>query len=86
MEIRRRKKDGLNRTTIVFCEEGTSRKCELKGRVCEIRLEQRGWSSYGRSGRGMRSLRSSNFSNLKTSRYWLQIEPLQLKSLFLGMR
>ena len=41
-------------STTAFCEEErvTSRKCEVKGRVCEICL---GRSSYGEGGRGMRS-------------------------------
>ena len=30
-------------------------KCEVKGRVCEVCVEQRGRSSYGEVGRGMRS-------------------------------
>ena len=58
---------------IVFCDEGTSRKCEVKRRVFEVRLGQRRGSSYGMGGRGIRSLRSSNFSNLRTSRDWLQL-------------
>ena len=36
-------------------ESVTSRKCEMKGRVCEICLGRRGGSSYGVGGRGMRS-------------------------------
>ena len=48
--------------------EGTSRKCE-------VRLGQRGGSSYGKGGRGMRSLGSSIFSNPRTSLDWFQLEP-----------
>ena len=51
----------------------------MKGKVCEVGLGQRGGSSYGKGGRGIRSLRSSNFSNPRTSRDWLQLEPLQKK-------
>ena len=45
---------------MAFCEEGTSRKCEvvrlfffqlMKGRVCEVRLGQREGSSYRKGGR-----------------------------------
>ena len=39
----------------------------------EVSLVQ---SSYGKGGRGMRSLRSSNFSNSRTSWDWIQLEPL----------
>ena len=40
-----------------FCEEEsvTSRNCEVKGRVCEVSLGQRGGGSHGKGGRGMRS-------------------------------
>ena len=42
---------------MALCEEEsvTSRKCEVKGRVCEICLGQREGSSYGEGGMGMRS-------------------------------
>ena len=51
-EISRREKDSLKITdNRAICEEGTSRKYEVKWRVCEIRLEQRGGSSYGKGGR-----------------------------------
>ena len=53
-------------------------KYEAKGRVFEVRLVQLGGSSYGMGGRGMRSLRSGNFSNPRTSRDWLQLEPLSI--------
>ena len=39
-EIRRRGKE----------ESVTSRECEVKGRVCEVSLGQRGGSSYGEGG------------------------------------
>ena len=39
-------------------------------RKCEVRLGKRGGSSYGKNGRGMKSLWSSNFSNPRTSRDW----------------
>ena len=48
----------------------------MKGRACEVRLGQREGNSYGKGGRGMRNLRSSNISNPRTSRDWLQLEPL----------
>ena len=32
-----------------------SRKCEVKGRVCEVSLGQGGGNSFGEVGRGMRS-------------------------------
>ena len=60
--------------TLCEKESVTSRKCEVKGRVCDISLGQRGGSSYGKGGRGMRSLRSSKFPNPKTSRVRLQLE------------
>ena len=47
-EIRRYRKDGLKITdNIVLCEveSVTSRRCEVKKRVCEISLGQRGGSS-----------------------------------------
>ena len=33
----------------------TSPKCEVKGRICEVSLGQRGGSSYGEGGKGMRN-------------------------------
>ena len=48
----------------------SSRKCEVKSMVCEVSLEQRGESSYGPGGRGMKSLRSIKFSNPRISRVW----------------
>ena len=50
--------DGL----IALCEEEnvTSQKCQVKWRVCEVLLGQRGGSSYGEGGRGMRSCGPSN--------------------------
>ena len=47
-EIRRSGKGGLKLT-----DNSTSKKCEVKGRVCELRLGQRGGSTYGKSGKGM---------------------------------
>ena len=46
-EIRRRGKDGLKINQHHFVRKKVSRQCELKGRICEISLEQRGGSSYG---------------------------------------
>ena len=36
-------------------ESVTSRKCEVKGKVCEVSLGQRGGSSYAECGKGMRT-------------------------------
>ena len=55
-----------------------SKRCEVKGRVCEVRLGQKGGNSYGNGGKGMRSLQSRNFSNPRTSRDWLQLESLDI--------
>ena len=54
----------------------------MKGRVCEVRLGEKRGSIYGKSRRGMRSLRSSNFSNPSTSQNWLQLEPLRFLSVY----
>ena len=47
----------------------------MKGTVCEVSLGRRRESSYGKGGRGMRSLRSSNFCFPRNFRDWLQLQP-----------
>ena len=41
----------------------------VKGRVCEVRLGQRGGSSYGERGRGMRSAVQQLFKSFIVSNY-----------------
>ena len=67
-ENRRREKDGLKITDNSILWGRHEYKKWGEGRVCEVKLGHRRGSSYGEDGRGMRSLRSSNFSNPRTSR------------------
>ena len=52
------------------------RKCELKGRACEISLGRRGGSSYGEGERGIRSCCPKTSQFIRPPGIRLQLEPL----------